>query len=333
VVVDDSCFGVWDYDAVAVDTEHESRALFASIFGVNAPEIGAHAKACAGASQSPGELDALPFETDLTSLCFTSQQPDIGQDCIIDFGAQGAGGPARGPVDIHGVPPGFCSNGQGSANMDEMIATGALGTCQINQGTPPTCSGGNNGPWVDCVDIQSGNQTGPIRSGLACRIRGVGNGCPVAGEGLCAALPGGNGDIIDDFSESTILVFDGPGIAQDIYEPRDCDPSTEGMQISPRIGTIFVIPQNPNVGGNTQPIVGFLAIYIKGCTNHSNNVPPGETPGQTAAQILAERRCDVGGGQGHIALWSTLLRLTTSGGGEVIAPSPGNTLVGIGLVE
>src|SRR3989304_4876854 len=63
VVVDDSCFGVWDEDAVAVDVRHDSRTLFFSIFGfADEPNIGAHAKACAGAAQGLGNI--VPFQID-----------------------------------------------------------------------------------------------------------------------------------------------------------------------------------------------------------------------------------------------------------------------------
>jgi len=32
IVVDNSCFGVWENDAVTVDVDHKTRSLFASIF-------------------------------------------------------------------------------------------------------------------------------------------------------------------------------------------------------------------------------------------------------------------------------------------------------------
>jgi hypothetical protein len=333
VVVDNSCFGIWDLDAVAVDVSHESRSLFASIVGLDAPDIGAHAKACAGSAEGPGTAPTLPFETDLTSSCFSSGQPNIGGNCIIEFGAQGPGS-QRGYVDVTAGE--YCSNGQGgggSGAVIDSVVFGAQGTCIINQGSPPACDpNSSSGEWYDCIASQPGNSQA-ILLGVRCRITGgtgSGQGCPqTQPEPLCDLLTGSNGDGIDDFSESTILIFDGPGVAQDIYEPRDCNLALDGVQPSPRVGAIFVLPSNPTGNNNRpDPIIGFAGFYLQGCKAAPGNQPLPPGPPTTTN----EKKCIFQGNTGHLAVWGTFVNLTTSGGG-VGPPNPASTLFGIGLVE
>jgi hypothetical protein len=268
----------------------------------------------------------------MTSFCFTNGLPNIGGTCILDFGSQGAGGSERGIVDVI-APDDSCSAGGGSADPINAIVNGATGTCIINQGNPPTCDPDqNSGEWYDCIASQSGNAQ-QVRQGVQCRITGqatpggANNHCqdqnPQA-EGACDALPGGNGDGVDDFSESVTLIFDGPGTPNDIYEPRDCNPGVEGVQPSPRIGSIFILPANPNLNQNDpDPIIGFAGFYLLGCKASTNADPP---------QTMEEKKCDPPGPQGHIAVFGTFVNLITSGGG-VGPPNPASTLFGIGLVE
>jgi Putative Flp pilus-assembly TadE/G-like len=330
--IDNSCFGVWDLDAVAVDVDHESRSLFSGIFGVVAPEIGAHAKACAGAAEGPGSNPVLPFETDPFSLCFTNGQPNVGGDCVIEFGSQGPGS-QRGFVDVRAGE--YCSNGGGgggSAARIESIALGAQGTCLINQGSPPSCDPDRpSGEWFDCVASQGGNAADIVR-GVRCRLTGStgsGQNCPQTNpEPLCDNLAGGNNNGIDDFEETVIDTgLDANG--HPIYEVRDCDPGEAGLQASPRIGSIFVLPENPNNNGNSpDPIIAFAGFYLKGCHAARGNQALPNVPPQTTDQ----KKCIFQGQTGHVAIWGTFVNLLTSGGG-VGQPNPGSTIFGIALVE
>jgi hypothetical protein len=134
-------------------------------------------------------------------------------------------------------------------------------------------------------------------------------------------MPGGNGNDIDDFPETVVQT----GITVNghpLYEVRDCDPTEDGVQPSPRVGSIFILPTNPNGNNNRpDPIIGFAGFYLSGCST-STTVPP-SSPGQ--------RKCEVGN-PGQQNVWGIFVNLTTTGGG-VGPPNPASTLFGIGLVE
>jgi hypothetical protein len=255
LVVDDSCFGVWDYDAVTVDGEHESRSLFMDLFGIgDAPDIGAHAKACAGAAQG-GIGDVLPFEID-TELapCFdASGDPVFTVLCPIELGAQGSP-PDRGILDLSTDGP-ECSEAGGSGDIEYLIEWGAGGTCLINE--IDDCDPNNNGPWYDCVAIQTGNPKKVLDGTNARLLR----------DGLCDnPAVGGNGDGVDDFWETIRLKTDTGDPFTSIYEAKDCDPTTDGVQKSPRLVTIIVLEEEPSGPSNKgHPIYAFAGMYLAGC--------------------------------------------------------------------
>jgi hypothetical protein len=265
LTVDDTCFhtknadGTPRSDAVTVDLLHESRTFFASIFGIDAaPDIGAHAKACAGAAQAPQGI--VPIETDLTGPCFgVGGVPLIAQPCPLDFGAQD--GNPRGILDLQ-ADPDYCSQGGGSGDLTDLIVNGATGTCLINSNNP-ACPGSK---WYDCVAVQPGN---PTRVGRAFRAR-------LAKDGQCDALYGNPPDGTDDFNETVSLAFGDPNDpATAIYEPRDCDPNTDGVQMSPRLITIIVLKTPPVANGSTgNPIYAFAGIYVSGCNSDPNTDMP-----------------------------------------------------------
>jgi hypothetical protein len=249
VLVDDSCFDRGVNDAVTVDVEHDSRGLFFDIFGVTEPDIGAHAKACVGAVQAPG--DVVPFHvTDNPGPCFTPQEkPIFGALCPVENGAHG-GNPNRGLLDLQaGV---YCSNQSGSGDVVDMIEWGAVGTCLIDENSD--CDGPNdNTGYFDCVFAQPGN-TGNVLTGVNRRI---------SRDGDCDAEYG-DGDGRDEFLESVRLVFSGGPLNTMMYEARDCDPSTEALDKSPRLVTLIVLEVDADQNDPT-PIIAFAGFFIGGC--------------------------------------------------------------------
>ncbi len=249
VVVNDSCFNQGAPDAVTVDVTHESTSLFFSIFGiVDDPDIQAHAKACAGAATGLGGV--IPFEIDDNpGPCFDSQEkPIFTTFCPLELGAQG--GNPRGMLDLQ-APGDYCSASGGSGDIENLIEWGASGNCFINGGS--NCDPAKKGPWYDCVAVQTGNPA-KVLDGVFKRV---------SRDGECDANYG-DGDGLDEFDE-TVQLLSGSG-PTGLYEGRDCDLSTEGKQISPRLVTIVVLENPPSPGNTGYPIVAFAGFYLAGCT-------------------------------------------------------------------
>ena len=206
IVVDDSCFDRGVNDAVSVDVRHSSKPLFFSVFGLLEPDIGAHAKACVGAANAPGDL--VPFQIDDNpGPCFdTDEEPKFTSMCPIELGAQG-GNSSRGMMDLE-APGDYCSAAPGSGDIEELIEFGAPGICLIN----PThdCDPGNGGPWYDCVAVQTGNPQN-VLDGVNKRV---------LKDGFCDANFG-DGDGVDEFEESVELVFSSRGTRSRAFMARE----------------------------------------------------------------------------------------------------------------
>ncbi|HXF50989.1 MAG TPA: pilus assembly protein TadG-related protein [Dehalococcoidia bacterium] len=328
VRVDSSCFAGDPneadpnrLDSVTVDVDHESRSLFASIFELAAPGIGAHARACAGAALTftPGITEAVPFEIDVeTSPCFTpGGSPIFTKLCGIEYGAQG-GPAARGLLDLE-APEGFCSDTQGGANnADDVIANGVAATCNIN--STGVCDPDRGGPWKDCVSVQSGNPQKVVQ-GTHRRILREQRG------GVCDP----DNDGIHQFEDVVTLVDDTGDPLTSKYQPKDCDPTADGVQPSPRIVTIIVLEDKP--GGNSaigRPIYAFAGFYLAGCASEMfDDITDPADP-------RIDRKCTPGPGgsgpSGHVVVYGRFVNLITAGTG-VTTPNTSTTLWGISLVE
>jgi len=272
VTVDNSCFpGDSRADAVAVDLTHDSQTFFSSIFGLDvAPDIGAHAKACAGATQAPNGL--VPIQMDLTQApCFEpGGKPIFGQLCEIEYGAE-HDNKDRGVLDLE-APDGRCSDATGSGDLEDAIEFGASGSCYIN--TRGSCDPDRNGPWDDCVAVQRGN---PAKVARAFERR-------IAREGACDT--DGNG--YESFEETVTLVVDNADPSLRVYEGRDCEPGIDGDQISPRLVSIIVLEEPPTLsaGNAGYPILAFAGFYVSGC----------ETATGITDEDELDRFCDTPGG-------------------------------------
>jgi hypothetical protein len=310
VVVDDSCWDQGPPDAVTVDVSHDTRTLFAGLLGVADVDVGAHAKACAGAAQGVGNL--IPFQMqDDPGPCFdTLEQPVFTSFCPLELGAQGSN-PDRGMLDLQ-APDGHCSDAPGAGDIEELIEWGAPGVCLINTGTG--CPGDI---WDDCVVVQSGDPKNVLDGVNARLLR----------DGDCDSAHG-DGDGVDEFDETVELVSgSGP---TGVYQARDCDPATEGSQISSRIVTIVVLETEPIQPYNQpHPILAFAGFYLLGCapegvfiTDQSQTDPYCDAPGPVG--------CDA---PGQCVVCGRFVKLILSGQGGVGAPNEQTTIFGIGLVE
>jgi Putative Tad-like Flp pilus-assembly len=257
VVVDKSCFTTSTRDdAVSVDVKHDSHALFSGIFGIVSPNIGAHAKACVGAAEAPGNI--VPFEvSEGPGPCFdANSKPQFSALCPIEGGSKTSN--PRGILDLNAKPE--CSQNGGPPNIAGLIETGALGTCLINV-NPASCT--LPGPWYDCVAVQTGN-TKAVIDGTHARV---------TQPALCDQnYPIGPRNGVDDFFETVVKVFDTGDPYTSIYAPRDCDPNTPGLQMSPRLVTLIVLQTAPDPGPTGLPIIAFAGFYIAGCLDQNVTV-------------------------------------------------------------
>jgi len=303
VLVDDSCFPDGIDDAVTVDVNHASRSLFAGIFGVGEPDIGAHAKACAGAIY--GMQGIVPIEIDNNGPCFDADEvPVFTRLCALEYGAQG--GNPRGILDLHVQDGGDeCSDNQGSGGpppggIYQTIITGSTGRCEINE----TGSCGDS-PWYDCVAVQTGNARRIVEA-FHDRIQQ---------EGSCDDDNSG----VEEFDEIANVVVDTGDPATSIYEARICP----NGKISPRAITIIVLDEDPDPGNTGRPIDAFAGFYVSGC--YISNDDPPDPPD-------LDPECVVGSQVGHAIVYGNFMNIVVAGG-DIGAPNDSTTIFGISLVE
>jgi len=240
---------------VDVVVRHKSQNLFSklsffnNVFDDVAGNIGAHARACAGAANNPA--GKLPLEISTNGPCYEKdgETPNLGAICPIKFDS--AGTPETGLLDL--LASGACSQWSGPADIQTNFEEGTSGICNMSDTPddgPPGCTpadGGavKDGPWIECVAAKQGNVASPTRKGLNNRLTRP-NDC--------------GSDFLDTVIEDTNV----PGL----YEAKDCDDDAEGLQPSPRLVTIFVLKNAPNTGGGDkgEPILNFAAFFIEGCS-------------------------------------------------------------------
>jgi len=225
-------------NCVVADVRHSSVSLFSGIFGIFAPDIGARARACAGATNAPEGI--VPFEIDNNDpTCFdvATGAPKFGALCPLDYGL---GSTPREILDL--IAGDNCSNDAPGGNVVSVIESGATGTCLR---TGNSCSGSQ---WNDCVfvrDVPTNNVIKAVADRLA--SKGIPEPCDDPG----GATPG-----VDDRDETIDIVFDTGDPDTSLYQAKDCD--------SPRLASVIVLDQDPSPG-DTSPIETFAGFYIAGC--------------------------------------------------------------------
>jgi len=298
-----------DSRCISVDVQHDSKPLFFAILGLASvtPDIGAHATACTGAANVPGDL--IPIQlTDNPGECFTTEEiPIFTSMCPIEMAAQN--NEPRGILDLE-APGGYCSYSPGAGEIVDLLANGASGICEINENEPPSCD--PDGPWYDCVAIQDGNPQ-KVLDGIYARL---------SRDGGCDGPDAGS---VDDFGETIRTVIDTGNEFTSIYEPLDCDPSTEVIEKSPRLVTLFVLEDEPSPGNAGYPIIAFAAFYIAGCANESEVV--------LSESDLGDRYCGPNFPvPGHAVVYGRFVNLIFTGSG-ISDPTDQTTAFGIALVE
>jgi TM2 domain-containing membrane protein YozV len=176
-------------NAVVLDVEHDSRSLFAGMFGISAPDIGAHACARAGSLRSTQGLKPWAISVNHPD-CFAGGVPQFGEECFFRIDEQ----PLSGAVRLGRLEGDDCDDGQGN-DYSENIQNGSGAVCQIG----------------DLIRSEPGNITQPTWDSVAAMI---------AGEGACDAL-NGDGDTIDQFDESFTTALGVPG-PDEVFSERDC---------------------------------------------------------------------------------------------------------------
>lgn len=255
-------------DSVSVDAEHHSRALFASIFGLGAPQIGAHARACLGSIISAEGLLPVGVQVEgFDSDCWDDvdgdgfEDPLYGAECTLSFGGGDFTSGEGGALNLYNDGSLNCSGnntGGGRTYRDELSSGGSDTTCYVLP-EGETCDTFPSG----CVWPQTGNLVGQERQGYSDLI---------SSEGACDALYGDN-DGIDDFDEVVDVVAGGPGPSSTtVYSEKDCEPNVADIQNSPRLVSLIIIDQFTAQGNPPKPILAFAGFYIKQCEN--DNDPP-----------------------------------------------------------
>lgn len=305
---------------VKVTVKHDTKALFTSIFGLGPNNIGTDAKACAGASSGPG--GDVPIEIASTNdPCYVNGQPNYGALCLLESGSGACpSGPAtptpaptpvpcnpHGLLDLQAASP-YCSDANGSGNISNVIANGATGTCNVNAGN--TCNPTHNGPWYDCVAVQTGNSAQVI-NGFTTRI---------SRQGACDDGPV---DGVESFTETLNLVSGSPPTG--LYDARVCPllGFWDSGKISPRIIIIIVLDTNPAAGNTGYPIRAKAAFYFAGCWDDRNGTP-------SVSQL--DKNCTSNIPPGHTAIYGQFVNLIVTGG-DVVPPDPSSTLFGVHLTE
>ena len=214
-------------NAVVLDVDHDSAALFVSIFGLDAPDIGAHACARAGSLRRATGLRPWTVPA-LHSDCFEDGVPLFLENCIFRF----ADDPSQvGSIRLGDDPGDECNEpGGGADQYQENIVEGSDAVCEIG----------------DLIDTEPGGDTGPTLTAIKDLL---------ATEGECDAL-NGDGNGIDEFEESFQASSDSPG--PDVtFVARDC--------VTPRAIHIVIVEEFDGTGFDTVPILGFAAFFLEGC--------------------------------------------------------------------
>ena len=278
ITIDNSCFSDDPLDdpavldSVAIDVERNDNPLvFGEAFGLTAPNIGAHAKACVGSNLdfrglrpwAIAQYHSECFEWDDANLIGVKENgefaPLFGQECIIRLESPSS---QVGSIRLGDDIGDLCNEvGGGAAKYTENIIEGSDAVCSV--GEP--------------VDTEPGLNVGPTLKALATLLLTEGE-CDTKYGPTLLSLNG-----IDDFPEA-LISSNGPEPtpSPDVsYSRRDCT--------SPRLVTIVIIDEFSKAAGfDTAIMRGFAGFWIYGCEELDKN-----------GVILEERpKCDFTGGAG-----------------------------------
>jgi len=319
VLVDDSCFsddprdkpGL--LDSVTVNVNHDSRAFFGEILGIEAPDIGAHAKACAGSLwEAEGIFPiAVPMQGN-NSDCFDIDPdgdpiPVYGSTCAMAVGGgQGSSG-ETGTIKLFNDYELTCSDQTTGGNKTvraEVEAGGANTTCSVG----------------DLVYPQTGVGSNPLRTSLQILLEKEGEPEYTCDEDYPYgpdppyALPD-NGH--DEFLEVVEQEKGDPWpSATACFARRECD--------SPRLVQLIIINSYDDQGNDPSEIIAFANFFIEGCELVDDSVEP---------PIVLEfsNTCDIQGQQGQVRIRGLFVNILETNG--PIGPRNNFGTAAIALVE
>lgn len=269
-----SCFGSPPFDGkpdgLSVDLSKQGTTLFAQIWDVVAPDVGAHAKVCVG---SPPDAEGiLPFGISVvTSQCFLPDgTPKFGSTCDVEVRAPDGQSGETGTLKLYNDGSLNCSAsnvGQTNTTLEAQVADGANTTCAIApaNANAASCQIFNVDNIGSCVWSDTGNRANTVVDGLQLRLSHEGK---TAAPNNCddrypdSFFGAGNvKDKVDQWWEALFPVgrdihnvTPGPSV---FFEKRDC--------AAPRLVTLILIDQFAALGQGPYLIKGFAGFFITGC--------------------------------------------------------------------
>jgi len=254
LIADTDCLGPSSViDSVSISAEHHAPALFTSIFGGVAPEIGAPAKACIGSILATRGILPVAIQTGGPgSQCWAdldgdgNQEPLLGVLCALTFGDADSdhatsvrlydGGEACSDRDIGGY-----------AEWRRQVANGGAGSeCHVYSYFP---------------DL---NRCNSDQGGCVYALPGVGSSRALeafhqllSGEGECDRTFGDR-DGTDELREILVAAVGDPNPPGDaVFIRRDCT--------SPRLVSLVVVGRFSDQPSRPMPNLAFATFLIAGC--------------------------------------------------------------------
>jgi len=279
VLVDDSCFSDDPRDkpglpdSVTVHVRHDTRALFGQFFDLAVPDIGAHAKACAGSLWEAHGLFpiAVPMVGN-NSDCFDTDAygdpiPIYGSTCGMAIGASQGSSGETGTIRLFNDGELTCSvrnTGGGRTVLDQVEAGGANTWCSIG----------------DLVYPKTGVGSHPLRQSIQTLLAKE-----AEPEYLCDETFGDSSGQ-DEFLEVVEQEKGDPwpsATAQ--FALRECE--------SPRLVTLIIIDAYDVQGNDPSEIIAFANFFIEGCDLVDDTVVP-------RVVLQFSNTCDIQGHQGQV---------------------------------
>ncbi len=310
LLVDDTdCLGPSPViDTVYLAAEHHSKALFTSIFGLFAPQIGAPAKACLGSISSAEGL--LPVGIQIAGVesdCWRDvdgdgiEDPLFGQECVLTFGAGDSTSGEAGNIRLYNDGSLDCSGTQtgGRREYTEEVESGGANTqCHVYK------------YWFDSSKTCADDPGGCVYSltGVGSRPEMEAFNTLLSSEGECDLEYGNPSDGFDQFLEVVEPANgDDPPSPDTLFTRHDC--------VSPRLVSLVIVKQFSPQGNPEMPIEAFAAFFIKGCevvnnqgvTEYSPRCDPRDFSGQIGQFRLRGFFVNMMvtvGSVGHISKWS-----------------------------
>ena len=248
-------------DSVSISAEHHAPALFTSIFGGVAPEIGAPAKACVGSISATRGLLPVAIQIDGPgSDCWRDldgdgiAEPRLGANCALDFGD----GESVHATSIHLYDDGSdaCSDRRTDriAWRRQVENGGANTECHVYNYLPDRtrCNSDPGG----CVYVLSGIGSDMTLAAFQ-RL--------LSTEGDCDRKFGDR-DGTDELREIVVAPGGAPNASSNsVFLRRDCT--------SPRLVSLVVVRRFPDPPGQPMPIEAFATFFIAGCETEDRFEP------------------------------------------------------------